>query len=123
MKTQIQKTKIYAKLLCTALLATFSVTAVAQERVVLQASFANNAQPFKIDVLVGQSRVIDFDQPYDRVSVSDNKIAEVVPVSEKQVLINGLAFGQVNVVPGPSVRRAKRRRCWSSISTCRSTCR
>src|SRR5262245_40498723 len=98
MKIQIQKTKIYTKLLCTALLAAFSVTALAQERVVLQASFANNAQPLKIDVLVGQSRVVDFDQPYDRVSVSDNKIAEVVPVSEKQVLINGLAFGQVNVV-------------------------
>jgi pilus assembly protein CpaC len=98
MKTQTQKTKIYAKLLCVALLAAFGVTALAQERVVLQASFANNAQPFKIDVLVGQSRVVEFDQPYDRVSVSDNKIAEVVPVSEKQVLINGLAFGQVNVV-------------------------
>lgn len=98
MKTQIQKTKIYTKLLLTALLAACSLTAVAQERVVLQASFANNAQPFKIDVLVGQSRVVEFEQPYDRVSVSDNKIAEVVPVSEKQVLINGLAFGQVNVV-------------------------
>jgi pilus assembly protein CpaC len=98
MKTQIHKTRIYTKLLYTALLAAFSVTALAQERVVLQASFANNAQPFKIDVLVGQSRVVEFDQPYDRVSVSDNKIAEVVPVSERQVLINGLSFGQVNIV-------------------------
>ena len=41
---------------------------------------------------------MDFDQPYERVSVSDNKVAEVVPVSEKQILINGLTFGQVNIV-------------------------
>jgi pilus assembly protein CpaC len=70
----------------------------AEERLTLQALFANNALPLKLDVLVGQTRVIDFDQPYERVSVSDNRIAEVVPVSEKQVLINGLGFGQVNVV-------------------------
>src|SRR5689334_476371 len=68
------------------------------ERLTLQASFANNALPLKLNVLVGQTRVVDFDQPYERVSVSDNKIAEVVPVSEKQCLINGLGFGQVNVV-------------------------
>ena len=69
-----------------------------QEKLTLQASFANNALPLKLDVLVGQTRIVDFDQPYERVSVSDNKIAEVVPVSEKQFLINGLGFGQVNVV-------------------------
>lgn len=75
-----------------------SVQAQSQERLTLQASFANNALPLKLDVLVGQTRVVDFDKPYERVSVSDNKIAEVVPVSEKQFLINGLGFGQVNVV-------------------------
>jgi pilus assembly protein CpaC len=72
--------------------------ASAQERATLQASFANNAQPIKIDVQVGQSRVIDFDQEYDRVAISDPKVAEAVPISFKQVLINGLQFGQVNLV-------------------------
>ncbi len=72
--------------------------AQASERLTLQASFANNALPLKLNVLVGQTRVVDFDQPYERVSVSDNQIAEVVPVSEKQFLINGLGFGQVNVL-------------------------
>lgn len=75
-----------------------SVSTQTTERLTLQASFANNALPLKLNVLVGQTRVLDFDQPYERVSVSDNKIAEVVPVSEKQFLINGLGFGQVNVV-------------------------
>src|SRR5262249_11029503 len=71
---------------------------IAQERATLQASFADNAQPIKIDVQVGQSRVIDFDQEYERVAISDPKIAEAVPISLKQVLINGLQFGQVNLV-------------------------
>jgi Flp pilus assembly secretin CpaC len=71
----------------------------AQDRITYQASFGSNQQQtVKIDVQVGQTRIIDFDQPYERVSVSDNKVAEVVPVSEKQVLINGLTFGQVNVI-------------------------
>jgi pilus assembly protein CpaC len=75
-----------------------SLCAVAQEKATLQASFANNAQPIKIDVQVGQSRVIDFDQEYERVAISDPKVAEAVPISFKQVLVNGLQFGQVNLV-------------------------
>jgi pilus assembly protein CpaC len=74
------------------------VCAIAQEKATIQASFADNAQPVKIDVLVGQSRVIDFDQEYERVSISDPKIAEAVPISFKQILVNGLQFGQVNLV-------------------------
>jgi pilus assembly protein CpaC len=74
------------------------VCAIAQEKATIQASFADNAQAVKIDVLVGQSRVIDFDQEYERVSISDPKIAEAVPISFKQILVNGLQFGQVNLV-------------------------
>ena len=70
----------------------------AQEKSTLQASFANNTQPIKIDVLVGQSRLIEFDQEYERLSISDPKVAEVVPISHRQALINGLTFGQVNLV-------------------------
>lgn len=74
------------------------VSAGAQEKSTIQASFANNQTPVKIDVLVGQSRVIEFDQDYERLSISDPKIAEVVPINYKQALINGLTFGQVNLV-------------------------
>src|SRR5262249_22455166 len=84
--------------LCLMLLVTLGVTAIAQEKATLQASFDNNQQAIKIDVQVGQSRVIDFDQEYERLSISDPKIAEAVPISFKQVLLNGLAFGQVNLV-------------------------
>ena len=40
--------------------------AIAQERAI-PASFGNNGQPIKIDVQVGQSRVIEFDADYERL--------------------------------------------------------
>lgn len=80
-------------------LSLLGLSAQAQERTSLKASFETNTnQPVKIDVLVGQSRVIDFDEAIERVSVSGEKIVEAVPITPKQVLINGLAFGQVNLV-------------------------
>ncbi len=80
-------------------LSLLGLSASAQERNSLSASFENDTkQPVKIDVLVGQSRVIDFNEPIERVSVSDPKIVEAVPISPKQVLINGITFGQVNLV-------------------------
>lgn len=79
-------------------LLTLGAVAQAQDRTTIQASFANNPQPIKIDVLVGQSRVVEFDQDYERLSISDPKIAEVVPINYKQAIVNGLTFGQVNLV-------------------------
>lgn len=80
------------------ILLVLGVSASAQEKTTIQASFANNLQPTKVDVLVGQSRVVEFDQDYERLSISDPKIAEVVPINYRQALINGLTFGQVNLV-------------------------
>ncbi len=80
------------------LLLGLSFGASAQEKAMLQSSFANNAQSIKIDVLVGQSRLIEFDQEYERLSISDPKVAEVVPITPRQALVNGLNFGQVNLV-------------------------
>lgn len=75
-----------------------SALALAQEKATIPASFASNQQPVKVDVQVGQTRVLDFDQEFERVSISDPKIAEAVPISFRQVLVNGLKFGQVNLV-------------------------
>jgi pilus assembly protein CpaC len=47
---------------------------------------------------VGQSRVINFDRPIGRFSISNPEIAEAVMVSPNQVLVNGKAFGQVNFI-------------------------
>jgi len=56
------------------------------------------AEPVQINVLVGQSRVINFDRPIGRFSVSDPAVAEAVLVAPDQVLVNGKAFGQVNFI-------------------------
>ena len=52
----------------------------------------------QINVLVGQSRVINFDRQIGRFSVSNPEVAEAVLVAPDQVLVNGKAFGQVNFI-------------------------
>jgi pilus assembly protein CpaC len=72
-------------------------TAQAQETS-YKASFKQNKEPIAVNVLVGQSRVINFDKPVGRFSVSNPEIAEAVLVTPDQVLVNGKAFGQVNFI-------------------------
>src|SRR5215475_15144278 len=63
------------------------------------ASFNSNVkEAIPINVLVGQSRVINFDRPIGRFSISNPEIAEAVMVRPDQVLVNGKAFGQVNFI-------------------------
>src|SRR5215470_2338618 len=63
------------------------------------ASFAaTNKEGIPINVLVGQSRVINFDRAIGRFSISNPEVAEAVMVSPKQVLVNGKGFGQVNFI-------------------------
>src|SRR6476619_318612 len=63
-----------------------------------KASFSQNKEAIAVNVLVGQSRVINFDRPVGRFSVSNPDIAEAVLVTPDQVLVNGKAFGQVNFI-------------------------
>src|SRR6266536_2623550 len=63
-----------------------------------KASFKENKESVAVNVLVGQSRVINFDRPVGRFSVSNPEIAEAVLVTPDQVLVNGKAFGQVNFI-------------------------
>src|SRR6267143_956186 len=63
-----------------------------------KASFKQNKEAIAVNVLVGQSRVINFDKPVGRFSVSNPEIAEAVLVTPNQVLVNGKAFGQVNFI-------------------------
>lgn len=62
------------------------------------ASFGKNKEPIAVNVLVGQSRLITFDRPIERFSVSNPEIAEAVLVTSNQVVVNGKAFGQVNFI-------------------------
>jgi pilus assembly protein CpaC len=63
-----------------------------------KASFGQDSEPIAVNVLVGQSRVINFDRPVGRFSVSNPEIAEAILVTPDQVLVNGKAFGQVNFI-------------------------
>jgi len=87
-----------ALLACALMIFTASAGAQAQN-VSVRASFVNPPQePIAINVLVGQSRVINFDKPIGRFSVSNPDVAEAVLVAPDQVLVNGKAFGQVNFI-------------------------
>jgi len=100
----MQKSSLAARLalLLSAALAVLSVAhgAMAQNaQNAVSGSFANPAkEPTQINVLVGQSRVINFDKPIGRFSVSNPEVAEAVLVAPDQVLVNGKAFGQVNFI-------------------------
>src|SRR4026207_245987 len=75
------------------------VTTVHAQETTYDASFSSNVkEAIPINVLVGQSRVINFDRPIGRFSISNPDIAEAVMVRPDQVLVNGKAFGQVNFI-------------------------
>jgi len=84
-------------LLASLVLGIVSCAAQAQETA-HKASFKENKEPIAVNVLVGQSRVINFDRPVGRFSVSNPEIAEAVLVTPDQVIVNGKAFGQVNFI-------------------------
>ena len=84
-------------LLASLILVLISSAAHAQETS-YKASFKENKEPIAVNVLVGQSRVINFDRPVGRFSVSNAEIAEAILVTPDQVIVNGKAFGQVNFI-------------------------
>src|SRR5215204_1489265 len=87
-----------ASLLLASLITIFATSIVHAQETSYKASFGQNKEAIAVNVLVGQSRVINFDRPVGRFSVSNPEIAEAVLVTPDQVLVNGKAFGQVNFI-------------------------
>ena len=85
-------------LLLAALITIFVTSITHAQENSYKASFTENKDAIAVNVLVGQSRVINFDRPVGRFSVSNPEIAEAVLVTPDQVLVNGKAFGQVNFI-------------------------
>jgi len=85
-------------LLLAALITIFANSIAGAQEVSYKASFSQSKEAIAVNVLVGQSRVINFDRPVGRFSVSNPEIAEAVLVTPDQVLVNGKAFGQVNFI-------------------------
>jgi pilus assembly protein CpaC len=70
----------------------------AQEQPVLKTSFTRDAtQPINIDLLVGQSRVIELDGEVDATQFSGKDIVSVAVLTSRVVIINALGIGQANV--------------------------
>jgi pilus assembly protein CpaC len=84
--------------LCAALMTIAVWSSAHAQETSYTASFKNTKESVSINVLVGQSRVINFDHDIGRFSVSNPEIAEAVLVAPNQVLVNGKAFGQVNFI-------------------------
>jgi pilus assembly protein CpaC len=89
--------RIVATLFAAMMAVTCAASAHAQETS-YSATFNHNTEAIPVNVLVGQSRVINFDHAIGRFSVSNPEIAEAVLVAPDQVLVNGKAFGQVNFI-------------------------
>src|ERR1044071_9641234 len=51
-----------------------------------------------VNVLVGQSKLITFDHPIERFSVSNPDIGEAVLVAGNQVVVHCKGFGQINFI-------------------------
>jgi pilus assembly protein CpaC len=85
-------------LLLASLITIFATSIAHAQETSYKASFGQNKEAVAVNVLVGQSRVINFDRPVGRFSVSNPEIAEAVLVTPDQVLVNGKAFGQVNFI-------------------------
>ena len=97
MQSRSNVTRLSRLLLATLTIVIVNFAAHGQENS-YKASFKMNKDAVAVNVLVGQSRVINFDKPVGRFSVSNPEIAEAVLVTPNQVLVNGKAFGQVNFI-------------------------
>ena len=85
-------------LLLASLITIFATSIAHAQENSYKASFSQNKDAIAVNVLVGQSRVINFDRPVGRFSVSNPEIAEAVLVTPDQVLVNGKTSGQVNFI-------------------------
>src|SRR4026209_1187982 len=85
-------------LLLASLITIFATSIAHAQETSYKASFSQNKEAISVNVLVGQSRVINFDRPVGRFSVSNPEIAQAVLVTPDQVLVNGKGFGQVNFI-------------------------
>src|SRR5918999_1045764 len=84
----------------------WSLSANAQETTYDASFAAANKEGIPINVLVGQSRVINFDRSIGRFSISNPEVAEAVMVSPNQVLVNGKVVLSGTVAEPQSAQQA-----------------
>ena len=91
---QPRKSLCFVAIVATVLFSAFPLFAQDQST----AAVFGTKEVIPVNVLVGQSKLITFDHPIERFSVSNPDIAEAVLVAGNQVVVNGKAFGQINFI-------------------------
>ena len=54
--------------------------------------------PDHVEVGLGKSAILDVDSPFDRVSIPNPEIADVIIISPRQILINGKSLGETSLI-------------------------
>ena len=63
-----------------------------------RAALAAETGLIRLDVTIGKSQVLNLQEPFTRVSVTNPAIADVFVVTPNQILINGKAVGTTSLV-------------------------
>ena len=80
------------------LLSGLQTGAFAQEQSILKVSFTRDTnQIISIDLVVGQSRVIELDEVCDVIQISAEKIVSATALTGRTVVINAIGIGQAQV--------------------------
>jgi pilus assembly protein CpaC len=99
MKMMIPNNRFFQALTGSLALFLVSLSVMAQEKQTLKVSFGRDSnQAINIDLMQGQSRVIEFDEDYNKLQVSVKEIADFAPITTRVLVINALGVGQANIV-------------------------
>lgn len=80
------------------LLAFLAAPGFSQEAPAVKVSFKGASQPANLELLVGQSRVIQLDEDSDASQYSMAGVITVLPLTPRILVVNGVSLGQVNLV-------------------------
>ncbi len=99
MKMMIPNNSFLQALTGSVVLFLMSLSVMAQEKQTLKVSFGRDAnQTINIDLMQGQSRVIEFDQEYSDTQFSGKDIFELSPIKSRILVVSATNVGQANLV-------------------------
>ncbi len=88
-----------ARLIASAFLLAMVTGTVWGQEASVRASFTSSSkEPIPISLLAGESCLVLFDQPFGRLSISNQEPAEAVPVAPDQLVINAKALGRTRLI-------------------------
>jgi pilus assembly protein CpaC len=99
MKKMIPNNSFFQILVVSVLLILMSLSVMGQEKQTLKVSFGQDSnQPINIDLMQGQSRVIEFDQEYSDSQFSGKDIIDLATITRRILVVNANNVGQANLV-------------------------